>query len=216
MNDPERLDRALEELLHDRSPRGVGESLDGEEQRMLRVAQLLRGSRPADPDGEFVEALHARLFPAPARVSRRTAFLGGLGALAAGVLAGVGIDRFASESRSATTWTPLVGANGRWVPVATVADLPHGTIKAFRAGHVQGFLINRHGEIRALSGVCTHMGCLLEFKQSDQAFVCPCHGAEFSISGEAYQGPHHYNIRLSPLPEIQVRRSGESIEVWSV
>jgi len=45
MSKAKRFDRALEKLLADRSPRREASNLDREEQHMLRVAQLLRGSR---------------------------------------------------------------------------------------------------------------------------------------------------------------------------
>ncbi len=40
------------------------------------------------------------------------------------------------------------------MPVAELAALPDGAIKPFTAGAVQGFLINRGGQIHALSRVC--------------------------------------------------------------
>jgi nitrite reductase/ring-hydroxylating ferredoxin subunit len=216
MSDSDRLDRALDDLLAGRSPRSAAENLDPEEQSMLRFAQLLRGSRSAEPAPEFVETLHERLFPQPRRVSRRTAFFTAMGTLAAGIVGGLGIDRLALSSGAKATATPLVGANGRWISVAAVDDLPHGAIKAFKAGHLEGFLINRHGEIRAMSRICTHMGCQLDFEADEQAFVCPCHGAEFSMTGQPRYGPKGYALQLPPLPSIKVRQNNGSIEVWSV
>lgn len=216
MSDQERLDRALDELIAGRSPRSDAEALDPEEQRMLRVAQLLRGSRGEEPDEEFIESLHARLFPVPTRVTRRTAFLGAIGGLAAGILGGVGLERFASSGKPAYPHTALVGKNGRWVAVADLAALPHGTVKPFKAGHIQGFLFNRHGQLHALSRICTHMGCRLDFEEKEQAFVCPCHGAEFALSGRLRYGPRGYPLPLPPLPTVETRTRNGKIEVWTV
>ena len=118
MNDSDQLDQALEDLLAGRSPRSAARELDPEEQRMLRVAQLLAGSGVEEPAPEFVESLHSRLFPQPTRLSRRTAFLGGIGTLAAGVLAGLGLDRLTRSGSKKPSWSPLVGSNGQWVAVA--------------------------------------------------------------------------------------------------
>lgn len=216
MNDSDQLDQALEDLLAGRSPRSAARELDPEEQRMLRVAQLLAGSRVEEPAPEFVESLHSRLFPQPTRLSRRTAFLGGIGTLAAGVLAGLGLDRLTRSGSKKPSWSPLVGSNGQWVAVASAAELPHGAVKPFTTGHIQGYLINHGGRIKALSRICTHMGCRLDFQQREQAFVCPCHGAEFSLSGQVNYGPHGYPIQLPALPEIWVRQHQGRIEVWSV
>lgn len=218
MSDSERLDRALEDLLAGRSPRAAAEALDSEEQRMLRVAQLLRGSRSAEPEPEFVESLHERLFPQPHGVSRRTAFLGGITALAAGVIGGLGLERLGQLGRENPPPEALVGPRGQWVAVASESELPHGAVKSFTAGHIQGYLINRRGTIRALSRICTHMGCQLEFAAKDQSFVCPCHGAWFNMSGQLTSGPggYGYSVTLPPLPEIKVRQRNGAIEVWSV
>jgi nitrite reductase/ring-hydroxylating ferredoxin subunit len=211
MND-DALDRALDALLADRSPRGELEHLDDEQKSMLRMAQLIRGSRPEEADPRFVGSLHDRLFARQARVSRRTAFLSGLGALAAGVLAGVGLDRTMGGHGSA----PQAGANGRWVHVASAADLPDGTIKTFTAGAVQGFLMHRGGRYRAVSRICTHMGCRLNYGREERALVCPCHGAEFDLQGTMITGPGGYYTSLPPLPRIPVRLDGDSVQVWTV
>lgn len=216
MTESNGLDRALEDLLAGRSPRSSAQNLDPEEQRMLRVAQLLRGSRVEEPEPEFVESLHSRLFPQEQRVSRRAAFLGGIGTLAAGVLAGLGLDRLTQPGTKKLPWSPLVGGNGKWVAVASAADLPHGAVRPFKAGHIQGYLLNHGGRVQALSRICTHMGCQLDFEQREQAFVCPCHGAEFSLDGKLRYGPNGYAIPLPPLPEIKVRQKEGQLEVWSV
>lgn len=217
MSQDERWDRALEKIVADQSPRNEAAGLGEQEQRMLRMAQLIRGSAGQDIDPGFAERLHDRVFPQPKRVSRRTAFLSSLGALAAGLVAGIGVDRSTGGSPSGKQQMALVPANrGRWIPVATVADVPEGAVRAFTAGSVQGFVINRRGNLRALSRICTHMGCTLNFDQHEQAFVCPCHGAEFGMHGNVHYGPKGYHLQLPPLSEIEVRVNGQSVEVWSV
>ena len=215
MSESERFDKAIEKLLADQSPRSELSGLDEEEQHMLRMAQLLRGSQGQDPRPEFVERLHDRVFPGPRKVSRRTAFLSGLGALAAGLFAGIGLDRSTQGTSKKEALPSLVG-NGKWVPVAQVADVPPGAIRAFTAGAIQGYVINHGGRLRAMSRICTHMGCALNFKQSEQAFVCPCHGAEFDMSGHLRYGAGKYSQPLPPLPRLSVRVNGQAVEVWAV
>jgi Rieske Fe-S protein len=41
--------------------------------------------------------------------------------------------------------------------------------------------------LRALSAVCPHLGCLIE--RSAQGFGCPCHTSDFSLDGQALNGP---------------------------
>lgn len=216
MSDSEQFDRAIEKLLADQSPRSDLFGLDEQEERMVRTAQLLRGSQTQGPRPEFVERLHDRLFPQPRKISRRTAFLSGFGALAAGILAGIGLDRStrggASKKEEAQ---PLVTGNGRWVAVAQVADVPPGAIHAFNTGAIQGFIMNRNGTLHALSRICTHMGCRLNFQPSDQGFVCPCHGATFDLRGHVRLGPKGYGEPLPSLPRVHVRVNGQAVEVWT-
>jgi nitrite reductase/ring-hydroxylating ferredoxin subunit len=216
MTDSERLDRALDDLLAGRSPHAKSPELDEQEQHMLRVAQLLRGRAGDSPDPTFVDSLHGRLYQQSQRPSRRIVVLGAIATLAAGLVGGIGLDRLASPGSNGPARTALVGPNGRWITVAASTDFPHGGIKPFTAGNVQGFLIKQHGEFRALSRVCTHMGCTLDFKAEERAFVCPCHGAEFSLSGQIRDGPHGYALRLAPLPQITVRQRNGAIQVWAV
>lgn len=42
---------------------------------------------------------------------------------------------------------------------------------------------------KALSGVCPHAGCGIEYKADDKKFICPCHGAEFDPHGASKEGP---------------------------
>ncbi|HEX8919537.1 MAG TPA: Rieske (2Fe-2S) protein [Chloroflexota bacterium] len=218
MTEFERFDEALDRLQADESPRAAAAEMSDEEQRMLQMAQLLRGSQGRAPEKAFVESLHDRLIVRPRRISRRTAFLSGAGALAAGLLAGVGLDRTVGGSTNKKqSAQPLVGSNGRWMRVARVAEVPDGAIRTFSAGAINGFLINRGGTFKALSRVCTHMACTLNVSATEQSFVCPCHGAEFDLDGwQQYKQIKRYGTALPPLPKLQVRVKGEHIEVWSV
>jgi nitrite reductase/ring-hydroxylating ferredoxin subunit len=216
MSDIDRFERAIEKLLSDQSPREEALGLEPEELDMLRVAQLVRGTQQAPPRPEFVEELYDRLFSEPRRVSRRTAFFSGLGALAAGVLGGFGIDRAVNSSSSSQAtggrWKfPLVhDGKGTWIAVANQSELPAGAVKAFTARSVQGFLINDGTDIYAMSRICTHMGCLLNFEKQKQKLVCPCHGAEFNLQGQM----ERYPSPLRDLPPVKWRKRGDVIEVY--
>jgi nitrite reductase/ring-hydroxylating ferredoxin subunit len=219
MSGSDRFDEAVDKIVADQSPRAQLAGLSAEEQRMVRMAQLLHGTQTHTVDPAFSERLHDRLFGGGRKYSRRTAFLSGLGAMAAGLLAGLGLDRSLNgSSNNREQASTLVGKNGRWVPVAQVVELPHGAVRSFSAGALQGYLINHHGQLRAVSRICTHMGCSVNFNNSEQHFVCPCHGAEFDVNGRFLYGPggRPYSPALSPLPAIGVRVKGTAVEVWTV
>lgn len=44
-------------------------------------------------------------------------------------------------------------------------------------------------EPKALYMVCTHLGCLYQWVESNSRFECPCHGSKFTHDGHYIEGP---------------------------
>lgn len=57
---------------------------------------------------------------------------------------------------------------------------------------------SQSGELRVLSAVCTHLGCIVPWNEAKQSFACPCHKGFFSKDGERISGPPPRG--LDPLP----------------
>lgn len=53
------------------------------------------------------------------------------------------------------------------------------------------------GTTHAVSAVCTHMGCLVGWNQTDRSWDCPCHGSRFDTDGKVLHGP-----ATSPLEKV--------------
>jgi cytochrome b6-f complex iron-sulfur subunit len=49
------------------------------------------------------------------------------------------------------------------------------------------YLYRDHEGVRAVSAVCTHLGCILG--HTTDGFECPCHGSCYNHEGEVLSGP---------------------------
>ena len=223
------LTRYMEDLIRSRRPRRFKASED--DAAMVRVAITLRAARPGsgEPTDEFVTSLRKKLAgeldPPPARPARRAAaprrtFLrvaAMAGGSAAAVAAGAGIDhvvtsRTEPESSPAAEGT-LTPSHGTWLTVAYSADLPNGAVRPFTVNAVTGFVERADGQLRAVSGICTHQGCRLAYAARSARLVCPCHGATFALDGTVLT--HKLPVPLEALPRIEVREAGGAVQVYA-
>lgn len=221
-----RLQEHIERLREDQRPNPPGR-LTPDEARTYQAAALFRAATPgaSEPSPEFVASLRNRLqqeIAAPAttrvlraargRLSRRGLLTGGLGAAAAAAV-GVAVGSALPHPSEAppTRWnTPLVqDGTGTWLAVATVDEIPVGGVKRFVTDAVVGFVRHTSNGYAALSGACTHMGCLLSWNNGARTFDCPCHGGRFTETGVAAAGSP---VAYRPLPPIKTRV--ENNQVW--
>jgi cytochrome b6-f complex iron-sulfur subunit len=71
------------------------------------------------------------------------------------------------------------------------------------------FVIRLQDGFRALSSVCTHLGCVARHQPDENNIFCPCHGSRFALDGEVLAGPAPRPLRwlqmaLSERGEIVV------------
>ena len=87
------------------------------------------------------------------------------------------------------------------------SDIPVGTTREIPFNNVPIIVINRPGKgFVALSRVCTHLGCLVEYDKIQNRLICPCHGALFDLEGNVLSGPPP-----KPLPRFPLKVESESI-----
>ncbi len=51
------------------------------------------------------------------------------------------------------------------------------------------WLSHTEGGVKALYKVCTHLGCLYKWVETNDRFECPCHGSKFNADGTYIEGP---------------------------
>jgi len=58
------------------------------------------------------------------------------------------------------------------------------------------------GKFFAVSAICPHKGCLIEWNKGEGRFLCPCHAALFDIQGNVLSGPAQQGIRAYEINPI--------------
>ncbi len=54
------------------------------------------------------------------------------------------------------------------------------------------------GSLVAVSPVCTHLGCQVNWNRAERSWDCPCHGSRFSPEGDVLQGPAVHRLEHKP------------------
>jgi cytochrome b6-f complex iron-sulfur subunit len=73
----------------------------------------------------------------------------------------------------------------------------------------QVYIVRTAAGFYAVSAVCTHLGCVTQWKPEAEMIACPCHGSKFHSDGKKIEGPAprplpHYAINLTADGELQV------------
>jgi cytochrome b6-f complex iron-sulfur subunit len=79
-------------------------------------------------------------------------------------------------------------------------DIAAGEAKEIVLGNTPAIVINVTGKgYIALSRVCTHLGCLVQYDKGEQKLVCPCHAGFFNLEGHVISGPPPKPLQAIPL-----------------
>jgi cytochrome b6-f complex iron-sulfur subunit len=91
----------------------------------------------------------------------------------------------------------------RIVSVGRLDDLHVGEARLVRHG-VEPFYVLRTEAMNvvAMSAVCTHMRCILNYDRERKGLACPCHDGRFDLNGNPLSGPPR---RVLPRYEVSIR-----------
>ncbi len=73
----------------------------------------------------------------------------------------------------------------------------------------QVYVVRIPAGFRALSAVCTHLGCITQWSTDIDLIACPCHGSRFDKEGAVVRGPaprplDHFAMRLMPDGDLMI------------
>ena len=103
---------------------------------------------------------------------------------------------------------PVADLGSDEVVASKVGDLKPNSSKIFRFGNRPALLLmTAEGEYRALSAVCTHLSCTVQYRNDLHQVWCACHNGLYDLNGRNISGPPP-----RPLEAFQVHvRSGEIV-----
>ncbi len=55
------------------------------------------------------------------------------------------------------------------------------------------------GTLTAVSPVCSHLGCQVNWNRAERSWDCPCHGSRFTPAGEVLHGPAVHRLERKPI-----------------
>src|SRR5882762_10402966 len=85
---------------------------------------------------------------------------------------------------------PESSLNANEALAGTVNELKPNSGKTFRFGNKPALLVRlASGEYRSMSGVCTHLGCTVQYRPESTQIWCACHNGCYDLNGRNLSGP---------------------------
>ncbi len=91
--------------------------------------------------------------------------------------------------------------------IGTPNDYPVNSVTYFADQQV--YVVRTAAGFFAESAICTHLGCITQWKPELDLIACPCHGSRFSRDGTVLHGPAprplaHFAMHLLPDGDLLV------------
>jgi Rieske Fe-S protein len=104
---------------------------------------------------------------------------------------------------------PATDMGGDTVLAAKTDELKTNAAKIFKFGSKPGLLVRTpEGEYRAVSAVCTHLSCTVQYKPDVHQVWCACHNGLYGLDGRNVSGPPP-----RPLEAYDVHVQGDQVVV---
>lgn len=127
-----------------------------------------------------------------------------IGLWAAGATAGSGYTLFKYIWPTEKT---IGGTTGKKVNFP-ISEITEGRMKRIVIEGKPVGIILSEGKFYALSLVCTHLGCIVNWEPGKGLLICPCHASSFDLKGNIRGGP-----APSPIPTYGIKISENTVIV---
>ena len=87
----------------------------------------------------------------------------------------------------------------RRIKVGAAGDIAAGAAKLVLVDDEPVWVVNLPSGFAAMSALCTHKGCIIQWKDKRRLFSCPCHNGLFDERGNVVHG-----LPLRPLTRFRV------------
>ena len=95
---------------------------------------------------------------------------------------------------------------GSFAPLDTL-ERDEGRV-VFHGGHRYAVYRDPEGRVHALSAICPHLRCTVQWNTAEKTWDCPCHGSRFTPDGRVLNGP-----AASALPARELPSDGEESDL---
>lgn len=100
-------------------------------------------------------------------------------------------------------------ANVNSIKAGAITDFSPNTGKIVKFGRKPVILIRMDdGEFRAFSATCTHLDCIVQYRQDIKQIWCACHNGTYDLNGRNVSGPPP-----KPLEEYTVKVANDEVTI---
>ncbi len=86
-----------------------------------------------------------------------------------------------------------------------LAELPVGASRQITYAGAPAVVTRSQDGVLALSLVCTHLGCFVQWQADKRQFHCPCHDGLFDEFGDVVSGPPPLPLERLPIKQMADR-----------
>ncbi len=107
--------------------------------------------------------------------------------------------------------TPVKREMERRIFTVGLDEFPINATRRFKDLSGKDLMLVRTGEreVKAISTVCSHLGCTVFWQKDRKQFFCPCHNGRFDKDGNVLEGPPP-----TPLETYRVEIEGDNVFVY--